>query len=405
MKRKLVSLLLMLVLIGTFAPAASAATEIDFVFWMSEQQEQIFAMVENFNKTQDEVIVNPTLISSGYWDKMHVSVPAGEGSDVFCINALNMVDYVTNGYVLDISDLFEKGDIDLGNFAPSTYMTATIGGKTWGIPKDYDTIAIAYNKAIFDQAGVEYPKDGWTWDEFVETCKAITEKTGIYGTTCADSMQTGGYLTFAAGGKDFNEDGTCALNTPEVIAAYQALTDLIWVHKVAPTIEELQEVNISTMFQNDMVAMTFQGSWNVRYFSENLGEKIGFVSLPLYNNTEANIVHSVSFAGNAKTKEPEAVKKFLAYLATEEAQAITATTVIPAFNGLAEKWAANFPNLSLDCYTKPVPNGTAVPLPTAPKNSHEIYVTMGNMIKECLQFNKVPETIAEYTAKIDELLK
>lgn len=405
MKRKLVSLLLMLVLIGTFAPSASAATEIDFAFWMSEQQEQIFAMVEKFNQMQSDVHVNPTLISTGYWDRMGVSVPAGEGSDVFCINALHMVDYVTNGYVLDISDLFEKGDINLANFAPSTYMTATIGGKTWGIPKDYDTIAIAYNKAIFDKAGVEYPKDGWTWDEFVATCKAITEKTGTYAVVAADGIQNGGYLVFAAGGKDFNEDGTCALNTKEVVDAYQALTDLIWVHKVAPTIEELQEVNTSTMFLNDMVAMSFQGSWNVRYFSENLGEKIGFVSLPLYNNTEANIVHSVSFAGNAKTKSPDAVKQFLAYLATEEAQAMTFTTVIPAFNGLAEKWAANFPNVNLACYTTPVPNGTAVPLPCAPKNSAEIYTAMVDMIKECEQFNKVPETIAQYTEKINELLK
>jgi multiple sugar transport system substrate-binding protein len=404
MKRKLVSLFVALVLLVSVAPAF-AATEIEFAFWMSEQQDQIFAMVDKFNESQDEVHVNPNLISSGYWDKMGVSVPAGEGSDVFCINALHTVDYVANGYVLDISDLFENGDIDLGNFAPSTYMTATLNGKTWGIPKDYDTIAIAYNKDIFDQAGLEYPKDGWTWDEFVETCKTITEKTGIYAVVCADGMQNGGYLTFASGGSDFDENGVCVLDSEEVIGAYQAMADLIWEYKVAPTIEELQEVDTTTMFLNDMVAMTFQGSWNVRYFSENMGDKIGFVSLPIYNDTEANIVHSVSFVGNAKTKEPEAVKKFLAYLATEEAQAITATTVIPAYNGLADVWAENFPNLNLDCYTKPVPDGTAVPLPCAPKNSAEIYTAMCNMIKECEQFNTVAETCAQYTAQINDLLK
>lgn len=404
MKRKLVSLFVALVLLVSVAPAF-AATEIDFAFWMSEQQDQIFAMVDKFNESQDEVHVNPQLISSGYWDKMGVSVPAGEGSDVFCINALHTVDYVANGYVLDISDLFESGEIDLGNFAPSTYMTATLNGKTWGIPKDYDTIAIAYNKDIFDQAGLDYPKDGWTWDEFVETCKTITEKTGIYAVVCADGMQNGGYLTFASGGSDFDENGVCVLDSEEVIAAYQAMTDLIWEYKVAPTVEELQEVNTSTMFLNDMVAMSFQGSWNVRYFHDEMPGKVGFVTLPIYNDTEANIVHSVSFVGNAKTKEPEAVKKFLAYLATEEAQAITATTVIPAFNGLADVWAENFPDLSLDCYTKPVPDGTAVPLPCAPKNSAEIYTAMCDMIKECEQFNNCAETCAQYTAKINDLLK
>ncbi len=401
--KKLLALVLALVLVLSAAPAF-AATEIEFVFWMSEQQDEIFEMVDAYNNSQSDVHVTANLISSGYWDKMGVAVPAGEGTDVLCVNALHMVDYIKNGYLLDISDLFESGAIDLGNFAESTYMTSTVGGKTWGIPKDYDTIAIVYNKAIFDEAGVAYPENNWTWDEFVATCQAITDATGLYAVAANGSMQTFGYLTFAAGGKDFNEDGTCALNSEEVIGAYQALADLIHVYKVAPTIEELNETDTATMLLSDMLAMCFTGSWNVNYYSEQLGENFGVVTLPIYNNTEANIVHSVAFSGNAKTKNPEAVKDFLTYLATYDAQAITASTVIPAFNGLVDVWASNY-DVDLTGFTTPVPNGTAVPLPCAPKNAAEIYTAMGNMIGDCLQFNNVAETVAEYTAKIDELLK
>ncbi|MGI6173172.1 MAG: ABC transporter substrate-binding protein [Christensenellales bacterium] len=387
------------------ATSAFAATEIEFAFWMSEQQDEIFAMVEKYNQSQDEVHVTANLISSGYWDKMSVAIPSGEAADVFMVNALHMVDYITNGYLLDIADLFETGAIDLANYAPSTYMTSTVNGKTWGVPKDYDTIAIAYNKAVFDAAGVEYPKNGWTWDEFVETCKAIKEATGIYGVALNGDMQSLGYLTFASGGKDFNEDGTCALNSEEVIGAYQACADLIHVDQVAPTIEELNEIDAETMFLSEMVAMVFCGSWNVNYYGSTLGDNFAIVTLPLYNGTEKNIVHSLSYVGYAQTDAPEATKDFLVFLASEEAQEMTYTTVIPAFNGLADKWAARFENLDLTGYTTSVPNGTAQPLPCAPKNSAEIYTAMCNMIADCLMYNTVPETVAKYTDQINELLK
>jgi multiple sugar transport system substrate-binding protein len=98
---------------------------------------------------------------------MSVSIPAGTAPDVFSVNALHMVDYIHNGYLLDISDLFENGTVDLANYAPQTYSTSTVNGETWGIPRDFDTIAVFYNKAIFDQANVAYPADDWTWDDFV----------------------------------------------------------------------------------------------------------------------------------------------------------------------------------------------------------------------------------------------
>lgn len=406
MKRKIIALALAIVLVLSVAPAF-AATEIEFAFWMSEQQDQIFEMVDKFNESQDEVHVTATLISSGYWDKMSVSVPGGTAPDVFCVNALHMVDYIANGYLLNIEDLFESGAIDLSNYAESTYMTSTVNGLTYGIPKDYDTIAIVYNKAIFDQAGVEYPANDWTWDEFVATAQAIYDGTDgeVYGVAVSGDMQGLGYLTFASGGTDFDENGVCVLDSEEVIGAYQAVADLIHVYGVAPTIEETNEISADTMFLNEMVAMTFSGSWNVKYYSTELGENFGVVTLPIYNGTEKNIVHSVAFSGYAQTKEPEATKKFLTYLASEEAQACTYTTVIPAFNGLADKWAEAFPDLDLTGYTEPVPEGTAVPLPCAPQNSAEIYSLMCTMIGDCLQFNTVAETIADYTAQINELLK
>ena len=80
---------------------------------------------------------------------------------MFTINALNVVDYARNGYLLDITDLFESGAVDVTKYLAHTVATHTVDGVLRGIPRDFDAIAVYY-KTLFDEAGVEYPKDGGT---------------------------------------------------------------------------------------------------------------------------------------------------------------------------------------------------------------------------------------------------
>ena len=58
------------------------------------------------------------------------------------------------------------------------------GGTLYGLPSGTQTMVMYYNKDIFDEKGVEYPKEGWTWDEFLETAEKLTyEENGktVYG--------------------------------------------------------------------------------------------------------------------------------------------------------------------------------------------------------------------------------
>ena len=48
-------------------------------------------------------------------------------------------------------------------------------GKQYLLPKDFSPLAVYYNKKLFDAAGVAYPKDGWTWDEFLDTAQKLTK--------------------------------------------------------------------------------------------------------------------------------------------------------------------------------------------------------------------------------------
>lgn len=48
-------------------------------------------------------------------------------------------------------------------------------GQLWGLPADVTPYIIEYNRDLFDEAGLDYPAPGWTWDDFLESAVTLTK--------------------------------------------------------------------------------------------------------------------------------------------------------------------------------------------------------------------------------------
>lgn len=403
--KKLLALLaaLLLVLCST---AYADTVELEMNYWMSEQEAGIQAAIDAFNASQSEIHVNASTVPWGqYWDKLVTGLPAGSAPDIFSINALNVRDYAKNGYLLDISDLFESGRVDLTKFPQHVKDTHTVNGILWGIPKDFDSIAVFYNKDLFDAAGVAYPADNWTWDEFIATAKALTDaENGIYGVAVAASGQSWGYdYLFGNGGRMFDENGACVVNSPEAAEAFKKLADAILVEGVSPTVEDQVELNDDTRFQSGMVAMIFGGSWNMGTYADVFGDSLGVAPLPIMKERRT-VSHCLSWVGAASTKHPEEVKTFLAYLGTYEAQSLTADVVIPAYEGCDDLWAAKFSNYNTAAFLGAADEGWAVPLPAADTNTQEIFTRFDDYMTEMLSTGEIESNLAAMQDEFNGLL-
>jgi ABC-type glycerol-3-phosphate transport system substrate-binding protein len=82
------------------------------------------------------------------------------------------------GLQQDISDLVKKHNVDLNRFEPSTIEAIKVMGGLYGLPISNSTMVIMYNKDIFDRFGVEYPKDGMTWEELSDLSQKLTRSDG-----------------------------------------------------------------------------------------------------------------------------------------------------------------------------------------------------------------------------------
>lgn len=141
---------------------------------------------------------------------------------------------VENGVLTDITDWWNSNaaEIKPDDFVPIFRDTMTmIEGKRYGIPYDGDFHLLFYNTTLFKKHNLKPPE---TWDDYLTVCKTITEAekgNNIYGCGIMGAkipiILIGTYLNRLAGfgGSFFDEQGKPTINSPEAVAALQALID------------------------------------------------------------------------------------------------------------------------------------------------------------------------------------
>ena len=157
-------------------------------------------------------------------EQLATAIAAGEGPDLVYLIPDQLGQYVATGGIVPIGDMVSSFEADI---RPTALDAGTVNGELYGLPILQTSTVLAYNKALFDAAGVtELPK---TWDEIKAAAPALAEQgtpiLAYYGT---DTLNLSFYpLLWQAGGSLFTEDGSdVAFNSPEGVEALQFLVDL-----------------------------------------------------------------------------------------------------------------------------------------------------------------------------------
>ncbi|MFB2597366.1 sugar ABC transporter substrate-binding protein [Herbiconiux sp. P17] len=303
-----------------------------------------------------------------YWSTLQTGAAGGTAPDAFWMLAQQIQPYAAGDQLLDISDAIDAEGVDLAKYPKAVLDLYDQGdGKIYGLPKDVDTNAVWFNKAIFDKAGVAYPSADWTWDDFRETAKKLTDPAaGVYGVAAPLDYQGGYYNTiFQAGGQVISDDGKTALiDTPEAQAGIKFWTDL-QADGSSPTLQQFSDTEAETMFEQGKIGMYMSGAfWALQlYDNKEIQPNVDIAPLPV-GEERATVTSGIENVGYAGTKHPDAVKKFLIFASGEEAAEIQAKSgaVLPAYAGSEAAWMAampDFPNLQVFIDAKEY----SVPLP------------------------------------------
>lgn len=338
--------------------ADTGPVTLTYGIWDKDQEPALRKIADEFTKANPnikvDIQVTPTA-NNAYLTKLQTGASSGNAPDVFWLNGPNFQLYASNGQLLPLSDKIAADKLDTGKYPKALNELYSYDGKQYGIPKDFDTVALWYNKKMFDAAGVKYPDDSWTWETFVDAAKKLTDPAkGQFGVAAFATGQENFYNTiFQAGGSVISADGKkSGYDDPATVEGLKIWTDLVKAG-ASPTQAAMTETYPSVMFESGKIAMYWAGSWNAAQFNKNPATKdsVDVAVLPK-GKERATVIHGLGNVAYAKTKHPEQAWKFLAFLGSEQAAKILAETgtVIPAYEGTAETWVKSMPQYNLKAY-------------------------------------------------------
>lgn len=166
--------------------------ELRIVWWGSqERHDRTLKNIELFEEKNPNISIEAEFTSwDGYWEKIAAQAAANSLPDIIQQDYQYLAQYATKGLLVDLDPYVEDGSLDLSDVDENSISAGRLDGKLYGVNLGLNSMFIAYDPALFEQAGVPEPTPDWTWEDYIETCRALHEKLGIY----ADSSFPGGYF-------------------------------------------------------------------------------------------------------------------------------------------------------------------------------------------------------------------
>ena len=357
---------------GSAAAPSSGYTvsELKVNIWDNNQKAGLQQIADEWTAESGVKVSIEVVDWDNYWTLLEAGASGGQMPDVFWMHSNTAQMYMENDLLLNLDSYIEADDtIDLSKYYEGVvklYNRAD-NGSQYALPKDHDTIALLYNKALFDKYGVEYPNDDWTWEDLRDAAAKITEAgkaDQVYGFAMNTSNNQDGWynIVYDYGAQIITDDhkGT-TIGSDEGKAAMEMLRQILEVSAPQATVAETGTENL---FKSGKTAMISQGSWMINsfYTAENAAD-YAWAMLP-YADTNGNgacdegerysAYNGLGWAAAANTKDPKAAYDLISYFCSEKAQKEQASlgVTMGGMLGVSEDFANAFEGMDVSAFVR-----------------------------------------------------
>ncbi len=211
---------------------------------------------------------------------------------------------------------------DTSAFAPNLVQAFTYDGQVMALAKDFNTLALHYNKDIFDDAGVAYPGDDDSWatleDKLVAVHTALPDVNGIcvvpdYARFAAFALGTG-WTPFNAEGKTVLDD-----NFRRAFAWYTGLVGA----GAAVAVADVGQGWTGGCMAAELSAVAVEGAWiigAIRDTAPNMNWGTARIPADPESGGAGNLIFTVGWAVNADSAVQDSAQKVAELLTSEKAQ-------------------------------------------------------------------------------------
>ena len=366
---------------GEAVDTSAASGQIDYWLWDNNQKPAYEQCAADF---QEETGVSVTITQyawDDYWSGITNGFVAGTAPDVFTNHLSRYPEFVTQGQLMALDATLEADGVDVDGYQEGLAdLWVGQDGLRYGLPKDFDTVAIFYNKALIEEAGVDEadlaalewnPEDGGTYEEMIahltidnngvrgdepgfDKTKVAVYGLGLDGGSGGGNGQTQWSMYSGTTGwtvTDKNPWGTKynydAAEFKDTISWMASLADKGYM----PTVEAVTGQSSGDIFGAGKYAMITNGSWMINQMFGYTGVETGLAPTPVGPSGErASMYNGLADSVWAGSDNKAAAVKWVEYLGSAACQDIVgeAGVVFPAIPSATEKAQAAFADRGID---------------------------------------------------------
>ncbi|HTN58054.1 MAG TPA: ABC transporter substrate-binding protein [Protaetiibacter sp.] len=275
---------------------SGGATELDTdadvtITWWTGQSDEAESILEGLAAEFEDLHPNVTVaISSGAssTEELLQKLSAGFASDTYPNISYSFGSWASelesSGRTLDLRDQVDDPSFGWDEFSEAARATVQpTGEKIIGFPALVDNLSLIYNKTVFDAAGLDYPTDEWSWDDFRDAAKKLTDPTTEtygYAYSVSGSEETTWQFwphLWQNGGEILNDDGTAAFASDAGVDALEFLRQMAVDDKSIYL--DQTDTKFAQLFAADRIGMMTSGPWQL-YDLNTAGTQYGVTVLP-----------------------------------------------------------------------------------------------------------------------------
>jgi multiple sugar transport system substrate-binding protein len=207
----LIILALVILPFGLSKASAQEAVELRLAWWGSQaRHDATIKVVEMFMAKNPNIKISYEFASFGdYRTKLTTQASGGNLPDVMQQDYAWIAEFQSRNLLLPLDDLVKDGSLNFKDVAEASLKGGVLGGKLYAVNLGTNSQSWILDADCFKKAGLEIPKDDWTWEDFEKTTMTLTEKNGVPGMSRGLSdIQIWKSLYLSLGQWAYSDDGT-----------------------------------------------------------------------------------------------------------------------------------------------------------------------------------------------------
>jgi multiple sugar transport system substrate-binding protein len=419
---------------------STEVTTINYGLWDSNQLPAYQQCADDFAAANPQYQVDVEQIGwDDYWSKITTGFVSGDNYDVFTSHVAFYPEFQKNGQVLPLDDYIARDNVDMTIYQDGLVdLWKGPDGLQYGLPKDFDTVALFYNTQMTDAAGYTKedlnkltwnPEDGGTYEQLI--AHLTIDQNGVRGDEAGfdkNKVETYGLWMENAGGADGQTQWTfltAALGWTQTDDAWATTYNyddprfaetIDWWYGLVekgymPTFAAQEGVSWADQLIAGKTAMVPNGSWMTGYVFGAVSDAFtpGVAATPagpdgknwsMFNGLADNI--------SVTTKNPDASWEWVKYLGSAACQDVVgdSAVVFPAISTSTDKAVAAFEAKGVDvtAFTQHVENGTTVLYPITDHKS-DVNSVMGPVMEAIMSGSAGTDSLVKANEEVNKLFK